>query len=126
MTIATPAATASASGPTASASAAPAAAFLGHVDAQRAALEVLAVELRERFLGAGRIGHLDKRKAARLTAVAVGHHRDREHLSAFREVLVDQDLGGVKGKIADIQTIRHFFAPWLTANEYSSFVGDAL
>src|SRR5689334_14283274 len=83
------------------------AALLGDIDPQRAATEVLAVEIRDRLLGGVGARHLDEAKSARLTAHPVDHQVDALDLSGSREVLGDQVLGGVVGQVSNVQAARH-------------------
>jgi hypothetical protein len=80
---------------------------LRHVDAQRATLEVLTVQLGEGLLGTLGRRHLDEAKAARLAAHAIDHDVDRQDFAALGETLREEMLGGVKREITDVETIRH-------------------
>src|SRR5215510_12905838 len=104
------AATAAARSATAAARSAAAAtrpALLGDVDPQRAAGEVLAVEICDRLLRRVGARHLHEAEPARLTAHPVDHQVDRLDLSGGGEVLGDEVLGGVVGKISDVEAARH-------------------
>src|ERR1700722_19351886 len=71
-------------------------AFLGLVDLERAAFEVLAVQ---RLDGAGRIGarQFDEAEAARAAGIAIHDQRDRLDRAVGREQRAHRGLGGGKG-----------------------------
>jgi hypothetical protein len=119
-TTATAAVATTAAAATAAAATATALALLCDIDAERATLEVLAIELGERLLGAFGRRHLDEAEATRLTAHAIDHDVDRDNLTALGEARVEQVLGGVERKITDVETIRH--ADPDTRHELNSFI----
>src|SRR5262249_48940389 len=82
-------------------------AVLRLVDAERAPVELGAVELADR-VGRGLAGgHLDEREAARAAGLAIGHHLDVDHLAAGGEGGAQVLLRGVIGEVAHIQSVLH-------------------
>ena len=81
--------------------------LLRDVDAERATLEILTVELVQSLLGTFLRRHLDEAEAARLTGHPVEHQLDLLDLTARGELLLDQIFSGVEGQVADVQTISH-------------------
>jgi hypothetical protein len=96
---------------------------LRDIDAERATLEVLTVELGKRLLSAFRGGHLDEAEAARLTTHAIDHDVDGENFTALGEPLSQQVLGGVKRKISNIETIRHSDSSWRRSEQKQASSG---
>src|ERR1044071_7518611 len=92
------------------------AALLGDIDPQRAAGEVLAIEIGNRLLGGVGGRHLDEAEPPRLTAHAVDHQVDAFDLSRGREVLGDQIFSGVIGQVSNIQAARHGALNWLSGH----------
>jgi hypothetical protein len=84
-----------------------AAPLFGNIDAQRAAFKILAVELGDCLFRAFWCRHFDETESARLTADAIEHEVHRSDFAARSESLLDQVLGCVKRKIANVQTIPH-------------------
>jgi hypothetical protein len=82
--------------------------ILSDVHAKRTALEVLAIEIIERLLGTLLRRHLDEAEAARAASHPVQHQSNFANLATCSETLGDQVLGGVKRKVTNVQTIRHF------------------
>ncbi|MDB4955944.1 MAG: hypothetical protein JWO36_3513 [Myxococcales bacterium] len=99
--------TTTAAATTTTTAAAAAASLFSDVDAQRAAFEILTIEVGDRFLSTFGCRHLDEAETAGLTADAIEHEVDRGDLATRSEALLDQVLGGVERKVADIQAIRH-------------------
>jgi hypothetical protein len=102
-TVSTPEATATATTATTTATRT----LLSDIDAQRATLEILTIEVVDRLLSALGRCHLDEAEAARLTGHPVEHQSDFLDLTTRCKLLVDQVLGGVEGKVTDVKTIRH-------------------
>src|SRR5207249_11094397 len=81
---------------------------LAHV--QRAALQILAIELGDRLLRLARRAHLDEAEAARLPGGAIGDDRDRLARPGLREQRLQVLARGVEGKVADEDLLAHFFS----------------
>lgn len=82
-------------------------ALLGLVDAQRTAVDVLAVDLVDRLLGLIRGAHRHEREAARTAGLAIEDDVDVRDLTVAREELADGVAGGVEGKVAYVQSGAH-------------------
>jgi hypothetical protein len=81
---------------------------LRDIDAQRAALEILTVEVLERLLSALGGRHLDEAETTGLTGHPVEHQCNLADLAAGREELRDEVFSSVIREVANVQTIRHF------------------
>jgi hypothetical protein len=96
------AATATAATPTAVALA-----FLSLVDADRAAHQLVAVELLDRSLRLGIRGHLDEPESARLTRHPIRDDRHGIAVPDLRKDLLQILLPGLEGQITDVQLSSH-------------------
>src|SRR5688500_17218739 len=77
------------------------------LDRAAPAVELAAVELRDRVLGVfGRV-HLDEAEAARLPGEPVGDDGGRQDVTALAEELPQAIAGGGVGKTADVELGRH-------------------
>src|SRR4030095_1911465 len=82
---------------------------------QLPAVEVFAVELRDRLVGLFRRRHLDETETTRATGVAVGHDRCGFDLPGRREHLT-KPLGRCREReTADEQFLRHGTSPFATS-----------
>ena len=81
--------------------AAVAVAFLGLVDLDRAAFQILSVKLLDGALGFSARAHLDEAEAARLAGVTVGDDCDGIALTGLREEILEILVVDVETEIAD-------------------------
>jgi hypothetical protein len=70
------------------------------VHGQGPAFDRLAIELRDRFLRIGLIGHGDKREAARFTGKFVLHQGDFRDRARLGEEVLEVGFGRIEGKIS--------------------------
>src|SRR5207245_10559421 len=80
-------------------------ACLAHVE--RAAMQLVTVERRDRLLGLARRTHLDEAEAPGPASGAVGDYRCRLAASGLREQRLEVGTAGVEGKVADEQLLAH-------------------
>src|SRR5437016_2413551 len=77
------------------------------------AVQVLAVELRDRLIGLFRRGHLHETEAARATGLAIGHDGGRFDLAGRREHFAKSLRRRGERETADEQFLRHGAPPLL-------------
>src|SRR5262249_13266105 len=77
----------------------------GLVDGQGTALELLAVEGRDRLVGA--VGHLHETEAAGAAGLAVADHLGPGHGAVLAEHLRQVVGGGREGQVAHVQVLAH-------------------
>src|SRR5207247_11086387 len=102
-----PSARGSAEAPRVPPTAATRAAGRGLLHPELTAVQVLAVELRDRLIGLFRRGHLHEAEAARATRIAVGHDGSRFDLAGRREHFAKPLRRCGKREPADEQLLRH-------------------
>jgi hypothetical protein len=100
-------ATAAATAATAAATAT-ARAFLGFIDSELPPVEIDAVHCADRAFGLAARAHGHESKATRLTGHTIGHEVNIDHIAVGGKGIAQRLLGGMKRKIANVQTISHF------------------
>src|SRR5256886_697139 len=108
-----PSARGSAEAPRVPPTAATRAAGRGLLHPELTAVQVLAVELRDRLIGLFRRGHLHETEAARATGLAIGHDGGRFDLAGRREHFAKSLRRRGERETADEQFLRHGAPPLL-------------
>ena len=106
--------------PPATTAAATRATLLRDVDAERATFEILTIEIAERLLGAFLRRHLDEAEAARADPSSGPASRRPRDLATRGKALRNQIFSGVKRKVTNVQTIRHFGHFSLAASKHTN------
>jgi hypothetical protein len=79
---------------------------LGFIDLQSAATEFRPVQRRDGLFGFAGVGHLNKRKSARASGLAISDHVDGVHLSMRREQIAQLRFGGGVGQVANVKVFH--------------------